>query len=47
MNYDVQLLDLDNQKSLSSIHKLRNHKLLTNYIYHPSKLFHSKHERIL
>ncbi len=24
-NYDVQLLDLDNQKSLSSIHKYGNH----------------------
>jgi len=29
-NYDVQLLDLDNQKSLSSIHKLRNHKASTS-----------------
>jgi len=37
-NYDVQLLDLDNQKSLSSIHKLRNHKLQGNTLS-PSKLF--------
>ncbi len=42
-NYDVQLLDLDNQKSLSSIHKLRNHKLQQ---HSTSKLVHSKHELI-
>ncbi len=41
-NYDVQLLDLDNQKSLSSIHKLRNHKLQQHSI--PIKTVHSKHE---
>ncbi len=39
-NYDVQLLDLDNQKSLSSIHKLRNHKLQQHSI--PIKTVHSK-----
>ncbi len=44
-NYDVQLLDLDNQKSLSSIHQLRNHKLPPHF-YPPSKLVHSKHELI-
>ncbi len=43
-NYDVQLLDLDNQKSLSSIHKLRNHKLQQHSI--PIKTVHSKHELI-
>jgi len=37
-------LILDNQKSLSSIHKLRNHKLQQHSI--PIKTVHSKHELI-
>ncbi len=43
-NYDVQLLDLDNLKSLSSIH---NYAIINfNNTLSPIKTVHSKHELI-
>jgi len=38
-NYDVQLLDLDYQKSLSSIHKTTQSLTSTNFLFPIQKLF--------